>query len=161
VRKTVPFSLLILTSLASSAADKPDDFKSIVKRVEQHYGKAHMKIPFMGLVSFASHFTRPVGASDFKMAVIEGVSENAESLPDFNPGPEWRAVIRSTSRNGDHLVMYGRDEGHAIRTLLVSLDKDEAVVMQMRLDPTHFAKMLSEKSFDLRSMGDRSHDRDY
>ena len=43
-------------------------------------------------------------------------------------------------------MLYGRDEGHAIRTLMVVVDKDEAVVMQMRLNPTHFAKFVAEKS---------------
>jgi hypothetical protein len=159
--KTLTVYLLVLTAAMAPAADKPDDFKSIVKRVEQHYGKAHMKVPLMGLVTFASHFTRPLGASDFKLAVIDDVGPSAESMPDFNPGPEWRAVIRSTSRNGDHTAIYGRDEGHAIRTLIVSLEKDEAVVMQMRLDPGHFAKMLNDKSFNIKSFGDRSRDRDY
>jgi hypothetical protein len=155
-----PLSIaLLLVSVTATAADKqdrPDDFKTIVKRVEQHYGKAHMKVPMMGLVSFASHFTRPIGASDFKLAIIEGIGVRDEALPEFNPGPEWRAVIRTTSRHGDHMVMFGRDEGgHAIRTLLVTVDNDEAVVMEMRLDPTHFAKMLSDRSQIDKPLGDR------
>lgn len=137
--------LAILASTACLASEKHDDFKTILKRVESHYGRQHMKIPLLGLVTFASHFTRPLGASDFKLAVIEGVGYR-DSAPDFEPGPEWRAFIRTTSRTGEHTVMYGRDEGHAIRTLMLVVDKDEAVVMHMRLNPTRFTKVLAEKS---------------
>jgi hypothetical protein len=154
--KALSIALLLASSLTAVAGDKPDDFKSIVKQVEQHYGKARMKVPLMGLVSFASHFTRPLGASDFKLAVIEGVDSRSESLPEFNPGREWKPVIRTTSRNGEHVVIFGRDEGRAVRTLVVTVGGDDAVVMQMRLDPGHFAKMLNDRSFIDMSIGDRS-----
>lgn len=136
---------ILLLTLTASMAVAGDDFHAILKRVESHYGKRHMTIPLLGLVTFASHLTRPLGASDFKLAVIEGVGSR-DAIPDFDPGPEWRAFIRTTSRNGDHTVMYGRDEGHVIRTLMVVIDKDEAVVMQMRLDPSRFAKFVADKS---------------
>ena len=149
-------ALLLLVSVAAFAGEKRDDFNSIVRKVEEHYGKAHMKVPLIGLVSFASHFTRPAGASDFKLAIIDGLGDRAESFPEFNPGEQWRSVIRTTSRHGQHFVLYGRDEGHAIKTLMVTVDRDQAVVMQMRLDPTHFAKMLNDKSWSDMSIGDRS-----
>lgn len=139
--------VFLLLSAAAQASDKPDDFATILKRVESHYGKHHMRIPMMGLVTFASHFTRPLGASDFKLAIIEGVG-SSDSMPDFQPGAEWRPFIRTTSRNGNHTVMYGREEGHAIRALMLVIDKDEAVVMHMRLDPTRFTKLLADKSHD-------------
>ncbi len=122
-----------------------DDFKDILRRAENYYGRSHMKIPFLGMVTFASHLTRPLGASDLRIAIIDGVGSRS-GVPDFHPGPEWRAFLRTTSRNGEHTVMYGREEGHAVRTLMVVLDKDEAVVMQMRLDPGRFAKFVAEKS---------------
>jgi hypothetical protein len=158
--KLLPIFLLILVP-ASRAADKPDNFNSIVKRVEEHYGKSHTKVPLMGLVSFASHFTRPVGASDFKLAIIEGVDSRDESLPEFNPGSEWRPVIRTSSRHGGHVVIFGHDDGHAIKTLVVTVSDDSAVVMQMRLDLTHFAKMLSDKSIGMESLTDHGHRADY
>lgn len=160
--KLLPILLVTLVpAIAVSAGEKADNFNSIVKRVEQHYGKSHSKVPFMGLVSFASHFTRPVGASDFKLAIIEGVDARDQSFPEFNPGPEWRPVIRTASRHGDHVVMYGHDEGNAIKTLIVTVSDDSAVVMQMRLDPTHFSKMLNDKSFGIESMTDHGRRADY
>jgi len=140
--------LLLLSTTAASAGEKHDDFTTILKRVESHYGKRHMRIPMMGLVTFASHFTRPLGASDFKLAIIEGVGyRNDDSTPDFEPGADWRPFIRTTSRTGERTVMYGREEGRAIRTLMLVIDKDEAVVMHMRLDPNRFTKLLAEKSY--------------
>ena len=139
-------TLVLLSLMLPGAASAGDDFNAILKRVESHYGKRHMKIPFMGLVTFASHFARPVGVSDLKLAVIEGVGSRLEALPDFQPGPDWQPFIRTSSRTGERMVMYGRDEGRAIRTLMVSIEKDEAVVMQMRLDPAHLSKFLAERS---------------
>ena len=138
--------LSLMVASTSAAAEKYDDFNAILKRVESHYSKRHMKIPFLGMVTFVSHFTRPLGASDLKLAVIEGVGSR-DSIPDFEPGPEWRAFLRTTSRSGEHTVIYGRDEGQAVRTLMLVVDHDEAVVMHMRLDPTRFTKLLAEKSY--------------
>ena len=137
---------LLAISATATAGEKHDDFKSILKRMESHYGKRHVKIPLMGFITFASKFARPAGVSDLKLAVIEGVGTRLESLPEFQPGPEWQTLIRTTSRAGERMVMYGREEGRAIRTLMVAIEKDEAVVMQMRLDPAHFAKFVSEKA---------------
>src|SRR5450432_163844 len=127
--------LALIVSTAATAGEKHDDFTILLKRVEDHYGKRHIRIPLLGMVTFASHLTRPLGASDFRLAVIEDVS-SADSLPDFEPGPDWRAFIRTTSRRGDRTVIYGRDEGNAVRTLLLVVDHDEAVLMQMRLEPS-------------------------
>ena len=141
--------LILLTVVAASsllAGEKPDDFNSILKRVESHYGKRHMKIPLMGLVSFASRMARPAGVSDFKFAIIEGAGAELGTLPEFHPGPQWRPFLRTTSRSGEQVVLYGREERHAIRTLMVVLDRNEAVVMQMRLNPEHFAKFVSDKA---------------
>ena len=139
-------TLILLCAMLPPVAVAGDDFNTILKQVESHYGKRHMKIPFMGMITFASHLARPAGVSDLKLAVIEGVGSRLESIPDFQPGPQWQPFIRTTSRTGERMVMYGRDEGHAIRTLMVVIEKDEAVVMQMRLDPAHLSKFLAEKS---------------
>src|SRR5450432_129 len=98
--------ILLLLSMSAGAREKPDDFAALLKRVESHYGKHHMRIPMLGLVTFASHFTRPLGASDFRLAIIEGVGYENDSMPDFEPGADWRPFIRTTSRSGEHTVMY-------------------------------------------------------
>ena len=140
--------LVLLTLMISSTvlARERDDFNSILKRVESHYGKRHMRLPLMGLISFTSLMTRPMGVSGLRLAVIEGVGSRHEGIPDFHPGPEWQPVIRTTSRNGERMVMYGREDGTAIRALMVAIEKNEAVVLQMRLDPARFAKLVAEKS---------------
>ena len=141
-------ALALLVMLLPATTFAGDDFTRILKQVETHYGKRHMKIPFLGMVTFASHLTRPLGASDFKLAVLNGNDDTGfHGIPDFHPGPEWQAFIRTTSHNGDgHTVMYARDEGKAIRTLMLVVDRNEAVVMQLRMDPARFGKFVSERS---------------
>ena len=138
--------LLVFASAVAVAGEKHDDFHSIVKRVEQYYGKKHQFGALMGVVGFASHFTRPLGASDFKIAIIDEVDAGEGPAPEFKPGPEWSPVIRTTTRHGENTVIFSRVDGHAVRTLMVVLDRDSAVVMQMRFDPTHFAKFVTVKS---------------
>ena len=137
--------ILFLLAASTVAAENPDNFQAIVKRVEAHYGKRHMQIPLFGLVTFASHLTRPAGASGLQMAIIEDI-DTSKNAPTFHPGPNWRPIIRTTSHHREQTVIYARDEGHnAIHVLLVAIDND-AVVMQMRLAPSAFLKFLADKS---------------
>ena len=123
-----------------------DDFDGVVKQIESHYQKKRVWIPLMGLVSFVSNAARPLGASDFKLAVIDDVN-NRINPPDLTFGQSWRPVIRVRERNGESVNIMAREEGHkAVKLLMLVVDNDNAVVMQMRMAPTRFLEFVAEQA---------------
>ncbi len=125
-----------------------DDFDGVVKQIESHYQKKRVWIPLMGLVSFVSSAARPLGASDFKLAVIDDVN-NRTNPPDLTFADSWRPVIRVRDRNGESVNIMAREEGRkAVKLLMLVVDNDNAVVMQMRMAPTRFLEFVAEQARD-------------
>ena len=125
-----------------------DDFDGVVNSIESHYQRKRVWIPLMGLVNFVSHAARPLGASDFKLAVINGIGDRRQA-PDLTFGDTWRPVVRVRERNGEAVNIMAREEGrHAVKLLMLVLNNDDAVVMQMRMSPTRFLEFVAERSRD-------------
>ncbi len=123
-----------------------DDFDGVVKTIESHYQKRRIWIPLMGLVSFVSYAARPLGASDFKLAVIDGIDDR-NNPPDLTFGDTWRPVIRVRERNGQMVNIMAREDGHrAVKLLMLVVDNSDAVVMQMRMSPTRFLEFVAERA---------------
>jgi hypothetical protein len=132
---------------AASPVDRGlDDFDGVVKSIESHYHRKRVWIPLMGLVNFVSHAARPLGASDFKLAVIDGIGDRANP-PDLTFGEVWRPVVRVRERNGEVVNIMARQEDRsAIKLLMLVVDDNNAVVMQMRMAPTRFLEFVAEKA---------------
>ncbi len=145
------FSRLALASVLIAATAAPvdrglDDFDGIVRHLESHFHKRRLWIPLMGLVNFVSHAARPLGASDFKLAVIEDVDARANP-PDVTFTEHWRPVLRVQERDGESVSIMSRPDGHkAVKLLMLVADDDDAVVMQMRMSPTRFLEFIAEKA---------------
>jgi hypothetical protein len=144
---------LTLAALLIAASATPvdrglDDFDGVVKSVESHYHKKRVWIPFMGMIGFVSQAARPLGASDFRLAVVEGINDR-QNPPDLTFHESWRAVIRVRERNGESVNIMAREDGHkAVKLLMLVVDNNEAVVMQMRMSPTRFLEFVAEKARD-------------
>ncbi|MBM3795614.1 MAG: DUF4252 domain-containing protein [Acidobacteria bacterium] len=143
------WSRLALASILIAATATPvdrglDDFDGIVRHLESHFHKRRVWIPLMGLVNFVSHAARPLGASDFKLAVIEEVDARANP-PDVTFAEHWRPLVRE--RDGEAVSIMGRPDGHkAVKLLMLVAENDNAVVMQMRMSPTRFLEFIAEKA---------------
>ena len=123
-----------------------DDFDGVVKSVESHYHKKRVWIPFMGVIGFVSNAARPLGASDFRLAVVDGIGGRSNP-PDLTFGEHWRPVVRVRERNGESVNIMAREEGRtAVKLLMMVVDNDNAVVMQMRMSPTRFLQFIAEKA---------------
>ena len=145
LRLTLAFALVAGT--ASPVDRGLDDFDGVVRSVESHYQKKRVWIPLIGLVGFVSQAARPLGASDFKLAVIDGIGNNKAGAPDLTFGESWRPVIRVRERNGETVNIMAREDGRkAVKLLMFVVDHDNAVVMQMRMAPTRFLEFLAEKA---------------
>ena len=111
------------------------DFDSFVHSMEKEYGVKRTYIPFMGFANFMGKVIRPVGASDFKLAVFEHVN------PVSRPSPErvdeavvpqgWHPFIRVLSHKGGAgsnlcaaIASRSRTANHNFRSRRRSHDQD-------------------------------------
>lgn len=143
--------LLIASALLAATAlpvdEELDDFDGVVRRLESHFRKQRVWIPFMGAVNFVSQAARPLGASDFKLAVIDEVDARGRGPLDVPFRDRWKPVVRVRDRDGESVDIMAREEGHrAVKLLMLVVDDDSAVVMQMRMAPTRFLEFVAEKS---------------
>ena len=138
------------------------DFDSLVHNMESEYGAKRKYIPFIGFANFLVKVVRPAGASDFKLAVFDHVD------PNLHPSPErldetvlpqgWRPFIRVQShRKGERVQIYARPSHRDHELLITTLDRDDAVVIRMRVNPEQFAKWVNNPVVMGRCKG-RPHD---
>ena len=54
-------------------------------------------------------------------------------------------MVRSYSRrDGEHTYIYAQDAGKDLKLLIVSVEPDEAAVVQVKVDPDKLAQFLDE-----------------
>ena len=132
---------------------RADDFGKIVHKIETSY-QVHRNYRFlMGfarvMVVCTSGFT---GVKGFKMALFENqhlFSANRDSgLDDVvqSAGEHgWQSIVKSYSRRGDeHTYIYARPEHKDLKLLIVSVESDEAVVIQVKINPEKLVRFMDE-----------------
>jgi hypothetical protein len=137
--RALALGCLLLTPLAASAKDW--DFRDAVEDLERHLGARRLRIPLWGVMKFIGYpVYRPLGVKDFDMAIFEDVPERLEEEPSLlrRLGPGWRPVLRVRERHGDHVYLYARDEGSWIRMVMLTVDRNDAVLMHFKMRPSGF-----------------------
>jgi hypothetical protein len=153
--------LLAAVSLPLSAFDR--DFDSLVHNMESEYGTKRLYIPFMGFANFIVKIARPAGASDFKLAVFEHVDANRHPSPErldatFMP-QGWKPFIRvHSNRSGERVQIYARQSHRDHELLITTFERDEAVVIRMRVNAEQLVKWVNNPVVMGRSKG--RHDTD-
>src|SRR5215471_16446186 len=142
---------LILAGGPSQA--RADDFGKIVHSIEVNYNVRHNHrwvMAFAGVVvKVAGGFA---GVKGFKAALFEDqhlLASNPDSSLDEvvqSAGEHgWQPVVKSYSRrHNEHNYIYARQEGKDLKLLIVSVEPDEAVVVQVKINPDKFVKFIDE-----------------
>jgi hypothetical protein len=133
--------LLLVTMGAGFAGDW--EFDHVVKAIESHYGARRTHIPFLGLASFVVNVAHPAGASGFKLAVFE----NLRSAPGYrdrveldrfmdglSSGGLHRVVCARSRRDGEATYIYVGEAGNLTKMLIATIDRDEATVIQVKVN---------------------------
>ena len=147
------FALLALACVifpaAGGAVDK--DFQAIVSRFSAQYQKRPMR--FMGLLNFIANRFTPSGMSIRRMAIFEDLDPARQpagsALESFmesvTAGGEYHPFVRVRSnRDGEQTYIYAREAGKKYELLLVTVERDEAVIMKMRLNTDAMDKWVDE-----------------
>jgi hypothetical protein len=138
--------------LAPAAAANSDDFGNIVHHIEAEY-HVHQNYRFLmgfaGVMVKASHFA---GAKEFKAAIFEDQnlfrSEPDTRLDEIvqSAGKSgWRPLVKSFSRHGaEHDYIYVQGQSKGLKLLLVTVEPDEAVVVQLKIDADKLSDFINE-----------------
>ena len=140
--------LLALQSGAGLAADA--EFSAIVNRLADQYQKRPMR--FMGLIDFIANRATPHGVSHLKMAIFDDVDmsrhppdSELDSFMERVTGGEFHPFVKVRSnRDGEQTFIYVRGTGKSVEMLLVSVERSDAVVMKMRLNPEAMGEWMDE-----------------
>jgi hypothetical protein len=160
-RLLIPTLLLILLGSAPPSVEaKGDDFGAVVKVVEEFYGVKHKGIPFLAKagIKTATIAARVAGGSrkrlaeagSVKVAFFEDQEFKAEgSITDFRGtlkatlAGRWLPFIQVLSLNeGAQTYVFLRDAGPKYTVMVVTVEKHDAVVVQVNLAPQTLAMLM-------------------
>jgi hypothetical protein len=120
-----------------------DDFSSVVKGIESHYGICRVH---PHLVGFALFLAKPAmwsrDVSGLKVAVFE--KENRAFTPSLQEldkimiaslSPEWQPFVRvSSRREGEATVIYINLSGKHMGMLIATIERSEIAVVHLKVD---------------------------
>jgi hypothetical protein len=142
---------LILAGGPSQA--RADDFAKIVHSIETNY---HVHRNHRWVMAFAGVVVKVGGGFEgvkgFKGALFEDqhlLASNPDCTLDEvvqSAGEHgWQPIVKSYSRrHNEHNYIYARQEGKDLKLLIVSVEPDEAVVVQVKINPDKFVKFVDE-----------------
>lgn len=131
---------------------RADDFGRIVGHIEAEY-QVHRNYRF--LMSFAGvvvKCTHMDGVKAFKMAIFEDqhlsgteMDDRLDELVRRAGSSGWQPLVRSFSRrSGEHTYIYAKADGNDMKLLLVNVEPNEAVVMQVKINPKKLSDFVNE-----------------
>ena len=152
--------LVVFTTAASVVQAKDDDFKSVVKMIEQFYGVKHIGIPFLAKAGMKVATTaarikggqakRIAEAGSIKLAVFE----NQDFDGDFTKfraslngalTETWIPVIQTLSgKTEEQMYIFLRSAGEKFNVLVITIEPREATVVQVTLSPANLARLMKD-----------------
>src|SRR5579859_4141348 len=143
--RTFTFACLILAAFLAPAqnAFAKDDFGRIVHHIEANY-HVHRQHRFaVGVAGFVVKFWHFAGVKNLKAAIFENQRfTNAASDTRFDElvraamDSGWQPLVQSWDRHtGERTYVYAQDLGKDMKLLVVNLESNEAVVVQVKVDP--------------------------
>lgn len=153
------FGLALLLPLAVVQA-KGDDFKSVVKLIEQFYGVKHQGIPFLAKAGMKAATTaakikggtakRIAEAGSIELAVFEDQSfdkEFTQFRTSLNTAlnQTWMPLIQMLSATSDEQTyIFLRDAGEKYHVLVITISRRDATVVQATLSPKNLALLIKD-----------------
>jgi hypothetical protein len=142
---------VVLLAPVAAAVDR--DFKDIVQAMSHELRAKPTRIPMMGLVNFVSFVARPAGVRHIDIAVFENLNGRGLVISDLRAkveqtiGRGWQPFVQVVSRRKgteETVLVYMRPDGNDCRLLVASVGRDEATLVQLRLNPEGLQRWVSE-----------------
>jgi hypothetical protein len=165
IRPVFLIAAVVILSLALPAVTRAGDksFSTLVKNIESNYRAKRKGIPLLGLARFAVRVIRPAGVKNFKVVMLENLDFSSHPAgQDFHTllravvDPVWQPLAQYNSRVKNHWShVYVQPEDSNIKLLVVTLQRKEAYVVQVKFSPEKLAKFLEDPRILGIPLGDR------
>lgn len=134
------------------AVARDREFSAVVSQIEAAY---HVKRNYrflMWMTGMAAKVARPEGVKGFKIAIFEDQDlsprpNDAEFEMTLRSamGSDWQPLVRvSSRRDGERTHIYAQNSGKDIRLFIVTIEDDEAVVMEVKMTGKKFAQLMND-----------------
>ena len=159
---TMRITVAVLVFLISPGLvhGKGDDFKSVVKMIEQFYGVKHEGLPFLAKAGMKVARTaarikggtarRVAEAGSIKLAIFENqqfAGEFAKFRSTLNAAlhETWSPLVQTVSgTDGEQVYIFVREEEKKFKVLVVTIAQRDATVIQATLSPKNLALLLKD-----------------
>ncbi|HET8891084.1 MAG TPA: hypothetical protein VFQ41_19425 [Candidatus Angelobacter sp.] len=161
--KRFMFALLVAALVAPTQnAFAGDDFGKIVHHIEANYHVHRQHRWVMGLAGFTVKFWHIAGVKSLKGAIFENQPfVNAASDTRFDEvvraamDSGWQPMVQSWDRHtGERTYIYAQEvsskKGKDLKLLVVNLESNEAVVLQVKVDPQKLNAFIEQTMPDHR-----------
>ena len=156
------FCAIVLVAVASTTVvrAKDDDFKSVVKMIEQFYRVKHQGIPFLAKAGMKVATTaarikggqakRIAEAGSIKLAVFEDQDFEGDFMKfrtSLNGAlsETWMPLIQTLSAKGEEQTyIFLRSAGEKFNVLVITLADRDATVVQVTLSPKNLAVLMRD-----------------
>jgi hypothetical protein len=148
---------IVCCALSAQAADK-DDFGRIVHHIETQY-HVHRQHRFaMGFAGFVVKFWHVAGVKSLKGAIFEnqpflnaGADRKFDEVVRAAMDSGWQPMVQSWDRHsGERTYIYAQEvsskNGKDMKVLIVNLESNEAVVLQVKINPEKLNEFAREAS---------------
>ena len=154
------FIAVALVAFSTPVQAKNDDFKSVVKMIEQFYGVKHVGIPFLARAGMKVAATaarikggeakRIAEAGSIKLAIFENQDFDGDFIKfraSLNGALSlnWSPVIQTLSAtNKEQTYIFLRSTEEKFNVLVITIEPREATVVQVTLSPKNLAQLLKD-----------------
>lgn len=159
-RLCIIVAVVVFLISPSATHAKGDDFKSVVKIIEQFYGVKHEEIPFLAKAGIKVARTaarvkggtarRLADAGSIKLAIFENQAF-AGDFSKFRTGlnaalqETWSPLIQTVSAtDAEQVYIFLREAGNKCHVLVITIEQNDATVVQATLSPRNLALLLKD-----------------
>jgi hypothetical protein len=158
--KNLAVLTLALLLPAAMVHAKGDDFKSVVKLIEEFYGVKHQGIPFLAKAGLKAARTaarikggtarRLAEAGSVKLAVFEdqefaGEFSRFRTSLNASLNETWMPLIQTFSATAEEQTyIFLREAGNKYNVLVITIERREGTVVQVTLSPKSLAALMRD-----------------
>lgn len=150
--RPLPLAAIALALLGVSAQAADREFTEVVRVISDEFHTRPTSIPLFGLVNVFTAALHPAGTRHIDLAVFEHLTDHdrqsrhlSESIMNA-VGRSWTPFVQVRSRRNGHeetVLVYMRQQGKDWKLLITTVERDEATVVQLLLNPDALARWMA------------------